>query len=311
MQAAPLVIGGVLDSATASNGLELESTYLKGLFRTRGDDQHIVQVVRRLSVAESFPPRLLLQSNIGVGGMRRHRIELIAAHSRDVERTVGDSGMRFEADASEGAQSLQVTLDEAGLRWWEGEIFDVSGAEVLPALQWSIVPDDEPESAMRCATRVFAVSGNFEGVDVDGFVAIDEVCLAAGRQNHVDDPITAGNITDVWCAWANAYDDGTVEAGQAAFGANGLGFAVLASGGEARVAERVSGSVTSDDEGRPTHISFDIDGERWEFVADDRGLPIEPLPGPFRQAEGWFRRAGEQRRPLVWWATPEVPADPS
>jgi hypothetical protein len=312
MQAAPLVIGGVLERPTASNGLELESTYLKGVFRTRGDDQHIVQVVRRLSVTESFPPRLLLQSNIGVSGMRRHRIELIAARSRDVESTVESSGVRFEADASDGAQALQVTLDEDGLRWWEGEIFDVSGAEVLPALQWSIVPGDaEPASAMRRATRVFAVSGTFEGVDVDGFVAIEEVCVAAGRQEHVDDPIPAGNITDVWCGWANAYDDGTLEAGQAAFGANGLGFALLASGGEATVAARVSGSVTSDDEGRPTHIWFDVDGQPWEFVADDRGLALEPLPGPLRQAEGSFRRVGEQRRPVVWWATLEVPVDPA
>jgi hypothetical protein len=71
----------------------------------------------------------------------------------------------------------------------------------------------------------------------------------------------------------------------------------------------VVGEVVSVHDGCPVQITFDIDGEAWEFEADARGLALEPLPGPVRQSEGWFRRVGETRQPLVWCATPEIPSE--
>jgi hypothetical protein len=313
------VIGAEFDGALAASlfdvaieALELESTYVWGLFRTDGEEQHIVQVMRRVSPIEAWPPKLLLQSNIGASGMRRHRTALTSSRSRDVETTATETGLELAARSDDGAQPLQLTVDSHNMRWSEGQILDVTGREVTPGLQWCIVAGgdagiDGHDPGMRYASRIFQVGGVFEGMPIAGFVGLDEVHLGRGRRNYVDDPITAQHLSQAWCTWATAYDDGTVEAGHAAFGEGGFGFGLLASGGSAHVASAVSGSVTADDAGRPIHIGFDIDGEHWEFVADERGLPVDPLPGPVRQAEGWFRRVGEQRRPIVWCATPEIP----
>ena len=157
-------------------------------------------------------------------------------------------------------------------------------------------------------SRIFRATGAVDGVPVDGFVGCDEVHLAPGRQNYVDDPLTATHLSEAWCTWATAYDDGSVEAGHVAFGRDGFAFGLRSTDGVATVTTNVSGTVTHDAHGCPARIAFDVDGDRWEFVADARGFAAEPLPGPVRQAEGWCHRVGETRRPVVWCATPEVPA---
>ena len=186
MTETPTVVGGPFDGTVVPSlggheieGLELESTNVWGLFRTRGDEPHIVQVMRRLSQVEAWPPRLLLQSNFGVAGMRRHRIELMAARARDVESCATGSGWRFTADAHEGAQPFELSIEHGSARWAEGQILDVSGEEVTPGLQWCLVPDAGGEG-MRYASQIFKIEGTFEGIEVDGFLGVDQVHLASG-----------------------------------------------------------------------------------------------------------------------------------
>jgi hypothetical protein len=315
MTEAPIVVGGpfhgTLEASLdghAIDGLELESTAVWGLFRTRGDEPHIVQVMRRLSPVEAWPPRLVLQSNFGVSGMRRHRIELMAARSREAASHDTASGRRYAVEPNEGAQPLELSLEPGRVRWSEGQILEVAGSEVEPGLQWCVVPSSDGDG-MRYASQIFRVEGWFEGIEVDGFVGVDQVHLAPGRQYYVDDPMTASRLSDAWCTWATAYDDGSVECGHVSFGVDGFGFAVRASDGSAHVATHVTGRVVTVSDGCAVEIAVDIDGEPWEFVADPRGLALEPLPGPVRQSEGWFRRVGEARRPIVWCATPEIPSE--
>ena len=145
-----------------------------------------------------------------------------------------------------------------------------------------------------------------EGTEVEGFMGVDEVHLPPGRQHFVDDPLSS-QLAQASCSWATVYDDGSVECGHVAFGADDFGFALRAADGEAHIATSVTGDVLAVQDGCPVRFTVDIDGEMWEYVADDRGLPTEPLPGPLRQSEGWFRRVGEERRPVVWFATPGIP----
>ncbi len=272
--------------ATDRHGLFRESTYVWSVFRTRTAEPDIYSAMRRFSAPGSWPTRLLLQSNSGAEGLRRFLTDLVAARSDD------------------SSLALLVDLAPGSVRWSEGDLLDVTGSEVTPALRWHLPGDD----GMFYASRIFRVAGHVVGQPVDGFVGVDEVYLASGRHNYVDDPITSGHLSDAWCTWATAYDDGSVEAGHVAFGRNGFGIGIRAADGVAYVAESVAGVVENDDRGVPRRIEFDVDGESWEFVADGRGLPIEPSPGPVRQAEGCFRRVGETRTPVVWCATPEVPA---
>lgn len=308
------IVAGAYDATSAPTiggrlieGLERESTYLWGLFRSRADDPDIYQSMRRLSSAPSWPARLLLQSNAGSAGLGRHRYERMAARTVDVVSRAVASNMVFRAEPIDGAEPFGLVVAGHDVRWAEGAILDVAGREVMPGLQWGLVRSDGGDG-MRYASRIFLVEGVVDGVPVDGFVGVDEVHLAPGSENYVDDPLTASHLSHVWCTWATAYDDGTVEAGHVSFGRDGFGFGLRAGDGVAHVAEHVAGEVTTNDRGCPTHVAFELDGQPWEFVADPRGLPVVPLPGPVRQAEGWFRRVGETRRPLVWCATPEVPA---
>jgi hypothetical protein len=243
--------------------------------------------MRRFSLPGSWPAGLLLQSNVGRDGIARHATDSESARSDD------------------SSLALHVDLTEGSLRWLEADLLDVSGDEVSPSLQWHLPGED----GILYASRIFRVSGWVVGQEVDGFVGVDEVSLGTGRRNYVDDPITAGHLSHAWCTWATAYDDGSVEAGHVAFGRDGFWFGMRAADGVTHVAESVTGVVERDDRGVPKRIEFEIDGEPWEFFADPRGHPIEPLPGPVRQAEGWFRRVGETRTPVVWCATPEVPAE--
>lgn len=288
-------------------GVVRESTYLWGVFRSHGEQPDIISAMRRLSDGPAWPSRVLLQSNVGAAGVRRHATQLTAARSVDAVVSGVPGAPSFVAAAVDGAESFELAIVDNAVRWSEGALLDVSGTEVGPGLQWWLPPADG-RSGMRYASRIFRVEGSAVGVSVAGFIGCDEVHLAAGHQNYVDDPITVAHLSDAWCTWAAAYDDGSVEAGHAAFGPNGFGFGLRSTDGAASVTTAVSGSVTRDAAGCPSHIAFDLAGEPWEFVVDRRGAALESLPGPVRQAEGWFRRVGETRRPVVWCATPEVPA---
>ncbi len=301
----PMVVAGPYDGVLsdmlggrAIEGLVRESTYLWAVLRSRGDRPDIYSAMRRLSDGPVWPARLLLQSNHDSPGIQRHSTASKAARSIDV--------VDWSAERSGDAEPFGLTLEPGSIRWSEGAILDLAGGEVEPGLQWWLPASPQHES-MRYASRIFKVTGSCDGVDVDGFVGCDEVHLTPGRQNYIDDPITATHLSQAWCTWAAAYDDGTVEAGHAAFGRDGFGFGLRADGTSARTTTRVAGVAERNDLGCPIRVTFDIDGAPWEFTADRRGCPLEPLPGPVLQAEGWFRRVGETRRPTVWCATPEVP----
>jgi hypothetical protein len=305
-------VGEVGVATSASSGehttdLQRESTYLWGLYRARSGSADIYSTLRRLAREPSWPTRLLVQTNRDADGLRRIDLAQPTARSIDVLGDVGTVGRRYGAAPIDDAGQFDFTIDAGRVRWSEGDAVDLAGAEVAPGLRWYL-PAMSDAGAMGYVSRIFHVVGTVAGVEVEGFVGCDEVHLAPGRQNYVDDPFTAGHVSDAWCTWATAYEDGSVEAGHAAFGVDGFGFGLRSTDGVATTTTDVAGRVTSDERGCPTHIEFDVDGEAWEFVADPRGMPVEPLPGPVRQAEGWFRRVGETRRPIVWCATPEVPA---
>jgi hypothetical protein len=302
--------GDRASGAHSQDELALESTYLWGMCRSRGADLDIWTALRRLGADTSWPARLLLQSNAGADGIRKHQPDRQAARSVDATEhgaPACPACPAWRSPAIDGAEPFDVAVSSAGIVWTEGSLLDLAGAEVIPGLQWGLSKGDDHEG-MWYRSRIFRVAGTIDGVGVDGFVGYDEMHLPPGRQNYIDDPLTVSHLSDAWCTWATAYDDGSVEAGHVSFGRSGFGFGLRSTDGVALVTTAVSGTVTRGDRGCPTHIAFDIDGEAWEFDADDRGMPAQPLPGPVRQAEGWFHRVGERRQPVVWCATPEIPA---
>jgi hypothetical protein len=263
---------------------------------------------RVVPAGAAWPARLLLQGAAAAGGFDRLDSPLVGARSVDGELSTGaDGSIALAVERVEGAEPCELLVHDHELRWNEGALLDVHGHEVEPGLQWQLAPEGEVEG-MHYASRIFRVAGELAGTAVDGFVGVDEVHLAAGRHNYLDDPLTLHHLSTAWCTWATAYDDGTAEVGHTAFGPDGFAFGLRAGAGVTHVSEMVEGHVTLDVNGCPTRIGVTLDDGAWEFVADALGIAARPLPGPVRQAEGWFRRVGETRRPVVWCATPEVPA---
>lgn len=303
------VVGGAHDhsatallDATPVLGLRRESTYLFASLRDA--DDHVYSVMRRLCEPPGWPSRLLTRSSVASGVIDRHDLPVRTAASAAITGTLEDGTAVFSAPPADGAEPCECRVSADRLRWSEGMALAVAGSDVSQGLQWYL-----PDSAgsMLYVSRLFHLEGTFHDTAVRGIAGVDQVFLDPGRVNYVDDPLTERHLSLAWSTWANVYDDGSSESGHYAFGPGGFGFAVRSTGdGTVHVAGHVSGSLSLVG-GSPDHATFEIDGEVWEYIVDERGH-CAPLGGPVLQSEGCLRRVGDTRTPIVWSASMEVPA---
>ena len=145
-------------------------------------------------------------------------------------------------------------------------------------------------------SRIFRVGGTLDGVAVEGFVGCDEVHLAPGRQNYVDDPLTVTHLSDAWCTWATAYDDGIGRGGPRCVRPRRVRVRpAIDRRRSPSPPPHVAGSVIRDERGFPAHIAFVIDGEAWEFTptlaASRRSRCPARCVRPRGGSAGWGRPA--------------------
>jgi hypothetical protein len=285
------VDAGAWDGPLERDGLVRESTYAYAT--VRDSDGRLFTAMRRFSPTPGSLPRRLLVHEAGPDGvLQLSRSETVASDT--VTAAVG--GLRADGFALEASADAMV--------WTDGSMLSLQGKAVSPALFWYL---RDPRGSMRYTSRLYVVSGRLNGCPVTGFAGYDEVDLEAGRTMYVDDPFRTYLATDGWCTWGSLYGDGTAEVGHVAFGPEAFGFAVrTAEDGSASVGGRVSGAVERD-RGRPVRAKVDIDGELWEFTADDRARSPESAAGAVIQAEGRFARAGDERPVKAWFAAFEAP----
>lgn len=285
-------------------GLLRDSTYFYATLRDESGT--LYSVMRRHTQPVAWPSRLWLRASSSTTGLSRLDLPQRSAAAAGVSAVAiasGD-GVCFAAEALGDDQPLACVVTATNLTWDEGAILHLSGTDISPGLQWHL-PD--ADGSMLYVSRLFVVDGHLAGTPVRGVAGVDDVFLNAGRRNYVDDPITRHHLSTAWCTWATAYDDDIAESGHVACGPGRFGFAIRSTpSGEIQIGNHVGGDVTYFD-GLPTHATFDIDGELWEFEVDQFGR-CAPAGGPVLQAEGLFRRRGDTRRPTVWSASLEVPS---
>ncbi|MGW8815592.1 hypothetical protein [Gordonia terrae] len=220
-----------------------------------------------------------------------------------VVTTAGDTeyNMRsrpFEAGYATG-QPFDFTRTDTGLEYHEGEELQFSGRRIGPGVQFYVPSGPTPTLYTSLQHRV---SGTAFGKEAEGFLWFDQVYLPSGVTWRNSDFFKGVELA--WTPFGTEYSDGSIEMGHVCYGADGFNFAVIATDDEVL-------HVTDDVKARdikykpntfPEHMFYEVEGVDWEWSAvDDGELPDQASGHDFyRSSEGWLRRAGETREPVVY-----------
>ncbi len=303
------------DPATCSHqarpfGLIMDCTYVWGTFRD--EDGNPTSAVRRIATAGDTTGLTMLHSPHPRSDSRIVAEVGANAFIGRARPAIGEREVRFVGGKAytHGDRGFEFIMTASDLHWAEANFIDLSGRIVGPGLQF-LTP--WPDGAVMYTSRLWYVQGSVRGAAVNGFMGVDNVFVPPGYSwGH--EPVS-DTYELSWYTWGNRYDDGTLEVGHIAKGHGYWGFALVNNdAGELTRSTAVASSVDRRDEaGWPLHITYQVDGEPWEWVADDRGrMPDMGSPGQRRtpNSEGQFRRVGEPRRITTWMAWGEtVPAN--
>jgi hypothetical protein len=189
--------------------------------------------------------------------------------------------------------------------WSEGALLSLSGPLVGGCgVQWY---DPSPDGGLYTSEQ-FRVTGTVLGTPVVGFVAFDQLYLPAGMTWFESPYFSSPPYLEIaWHTFGTEFEDGSVEAGQVFFGAQRMSFAAIVDGdGPATFTSDVSAEITAGADGYPSEIAYRVGEDTWLWTGErhlqmpdfSRGYPDET----YRPSDGLFMRAGETRRPRVWWS---------
>ncbi|AEF37728.1 conserved hypothetical protein [Mycolicibacter sinensis] len=188
---------------------------------------------------------------------------------------MGDSGGAFRFEGTPGK-----------FEWSEGDLLSLDGALVGPGVQ--IYAPDEREPILYIS-ELYKVNGTVLGDDVEGFVFWDHSYWPAGydwKEFRVFKDLQLG-----WEAYANEYDDGTIEWGHLCLGREGFNFAGVADQNGAVVMDSgVTGGIDLGDDDWAQRTRWKMSsGQEWTFELEEggetlriHGSPVGRLPSAGR-----------------------------
>ena len=148
-------------------------------------------------------------------------------------------------------------------------------------------------------SELYKVGGNVLGDDVEGFVFWDHAYWPAGydwKEFRVFKDLQLG-----WEAFANEYDDGTIEWGHLCLGREGFNFAGVADQqGVVVMDSGVTGGIDLVDDDWAQRARWKASsGQEWTFELEDGGKLSEFSAarwGGYRAQAGHTRRVGDDRQ---------------
>lgn len=200
------------------------------------------------------------------------------------------SDLIFAAPADKDLLAIRHHQGSCG--WRDGDILDITGIQIAPAIQWF---DSWPEGGgCYSATAKYRSSGRFIGREVEGFVG-HEIHYMPNGVDWMQSPYGRGREI-CWQQIANEYDDGSIEQATFAVGADGWGFALVH---DEDGAFHSSTDVTADaevlDNGYPARVTYRFDDQVWTWRLDRQGQRARTIPSAPLGADGTCTREEETR----------------
>jgi hypothetical protein len=306
-------------AATTSHfGLSLYMNTQWGTFRddsgTWYNSQRVVEneCAAGMALYRSGDTGLMPESGRCHAGMCRWWIEGDEHITQNFPAHVPTSGHNPEPGGF-SSEPLRVVQSANQGTWHEGEVMSVSGP-VVAAIQWYVPAGD---GGMLMTTQHHRVIGTILGKRVRGFYLNGQIYLRRGLTYAMSEYFNRIEVTLV--TGGTEYDDGTIEVFQLGLGRDGFAFAVIADqNGVVHQTTNVSGVMERHVSGDAAHVSYNIDGEAWEWICDnapelhaygqDEVNDESDIPA-YRASEGRVRRVGDTREPFAWMAYNESFAD--
>lgn len=281
-------------------GLPMSQTFFYGTVR----DAHgnIWNPMRRFTAAGGSE-KFLLQTNFERDSIGIHRVGRHAASCVGSSRVLDGAEIRFASAPDATGQPFEMRASAERLSWIESGTMELRGTAVPPGLHWHLPDRDH---GMYYISQIYEVEGEILGSEVHGFIPMDQLWMRGIV--YQDDVFVGRQAEIIWYTWATRYEDGTFDGGHFLVGHRKLGFALTYDErGVVTATTNVSGRVTLDGEGPwPAAIEVVADGQRWEFVPDDRGRMTDLMPIPNPQIEGRWRRQDDTRQARHWSAWGEI-----
>ncbi|MFF0499861.1 hypothetical protein ACFYU5_25910 [Nocardia aobensis] len=282
-------------------GLPWSALYLYGSLRD--DEGNLYTVLRIPERGDGGRQRFILQTTIDSDDLRVHEASRRSARCTDFVRTHREGTTVLESSPGAQGHPFRFEVDATETRWSEHGVMDLRGRLVEPGLHWHL---PHGEDGYYYVSQLYEVEGTILDRPVRGFFGADDMYM---RGRIYDNDLLIGEKLHVaWYTWATRYADGTLDAGHFMLGHDGLGMMLLCDEtGAVRRTTDVHGSVTLDESGTwPDRIEILAAGEVWEFLPDPRGRMVDFMPMPNPQTEGRWRRVGDDRTPVHWFAYGEI-----
>ncbi|OBK88460.1 hypothetical protein [Mycolicibacter sinensis] len=218
--------------------------------------------------------------------------------------TVDDDTYRMASKPAESGyatgQPFELVRTGTDLRYREGQELQFSGRRIGPGMQVYVPSGPTP---LLYTSLQHRVSGTAFGKSGEGFLWLDQCYLPPGVTWRNSDFFKGVELA--WTPFGTEYADGSIEMGHICYGADGFNFSLIATG-DGEVLHCTSDVAARDIKYRPDtfpeHMYYEVDGTDWEWSAvDDGELPDQASGHDFyRSSEGYLRRAGETRTPVVY-----------
>ena len=198
-------------------------------------------------------------------------------------------------------EPLELTIDDSGIHWSEGDLLDVAGPLQGPGFQFYAPARDEP---LFYTTQVYWVTGTIAGKPVEGFIGLDHGYWMHGLEWKEYRYFSDLEIS--WEVFGNKFTDGSVEYGVIVKGRRGWsGAATFDSGSLVAKTDQVKANYDLDDEGFINAAKFDIDGQGYTFTGSETGKMRhfgEARWANYTSQGGVTRRDGDDRELVVGYS---------
>jgi hypothetical protein len=287
-------------------GLTEQVTYLYGGWREADGTLHVFE---RKFIGPMTAGLWLMKIQDGAVEINEVSIETVRG---EVKRTYGEDEYVLQGQMMEkvgkGGLTYKFALRAGEFTWTEGDdVLALDGKLVGPGIQIYAPDADEP---ILYISELYKVTGTVTGQEVEGFVFLDHAYWAAGydwKEYRVFKDLQLG-----WQAFANEYEDGSVEWGHLCLGRHGFNFTGVGSAdGAVSCDSTITSGLDLGEEDWCTRQTWrDSAGKRWIFELE---APLTAFTkarwGGYCAQAGHTHRVGDPRKVKVGFSWLETFGD--